>query len=460
MLEHIKEKKVLVLGLGKSGLSSARLLLEKGAAKVVASDSREIDFLGDEARELGQHDRVELVCGGHPETLLEGVSALIKSPGIKPQVPLLVKAEKARIPVFSEIELAYHFCSAPIVGITGTNGKTTTTSLAAEMFKKSCQGTVAAGNIGYPLCDAVRKVQEGGWIVAELSSFQLDNTVDFKPHIAVVLNITPDHLDYHGKMEQYVVSKKKILQNQGARDWAVLNWDDPAVREFAPFVRSNLLYFSLQESPRPGIYLEEGKIKLVWDEKKKEFCDIAEVCLPGRHNLENALAASAAAWAGGVQPEHIASALREFQGVPHRLEPVGEIDGVLFINDSKGTNPEAALKAFQAVEGPKILIAGGLDKGGEFSSMLRAMAGGALKKIVLLGETAPKMEIAAREAGINEVEIAENLPAAVNMAFHSAEPGDRVLLSPGCASWDMFRDYEERGHVFKKAFAALKEGRK
>lgn len=458
MSGKIKGKKVLVLGLARSGQAAVQLLINAGADKVIANDQKKTSLLQKEMGTLWEHSRVELVGGGHPESLLEGVSLIIKSPGIKPGLDLLQKARKKSIPVYSEIELAYHFCPAPLIGITGTNGKTTTVSLTGEIFRQQFKRVYVAGNIGFPLCEAVMEASGADFIIAELSSFQLDDIQNFRVHIAAVLNVTPDHLDYHESMEKYVEAKKKIFLNQTSEDWAVLNWDDPIVKAFSSEVRGKMLPFSRQEELTPGVYVRDDKIFINDGTTAKLLCSTNDIRIPGLHNLENALAAVAVSWAAGVKPEMITYGLKIFPGVPHRLEWVAEIKGVTFINDSKGTNPDATLKALKAFSGSKILIAGGLNKGSDFHPLVRALAAEGVKSLVLLGETAPLIASTARKEGFLKVSIVSDLPNAVLKAFESALPGETVLFSPACASWDMFKNFEERGEIFKSAVFSLKEG--
>lgn len=458
---RIKGKKVLVAGLAKSGRAAVRLLLKAGASRIIANDSKEFGLLQEETKEFLGFPQVKIVAGGHPESLLAGVSLIVKSPGISPQLPLLQKARREGIPICSEVELAFHFSPVPLIAITGTNGKTTTTALTGEIFTQQGTKVYVSGNIGFPLGEAVRQASAGEIIVAELSSFQLEDTQNFRAHIAAVLNITPDHLDYHKTMEQYIVAKKKILLNQESSDWAVLNWDDPRVRALAPYTRGKILPFSRKEALSPGIFLRDNTLyiqDLQAGSRPRMICRAAEIRIPGLHNLENALAAVAISWAGGVDVQKIARVLKTFPGVPHRLEKVTAIQGITFINDSKGTNPDAALQALRAVRGPKVLIAGGLHKGGNLQPFMQALAGEQVKRMILLGEAAPLLAALAREEGFSELEIASDLGTAVTHAFHAAVPGDTVLLSPGCASWDMFNNFEERGEIFKAAVLSLKEG--
>ena len=461
LLNGIKGKKVLVLGLAKSGRAAITLLLKAGASQIIANDAKGLSLLQEVCNEFKGFPQVEIVAGEHPASLLTGVDLIIKSPGINPRLTLLQKARQEKIPVFSEIELAFLCSPVPLVAITGTNGKTTTTALAGAIFKEQGLKTFVAGNIGFPLCDAVRQASPGEIIVAELSSFQLEDTQKFRAKIAAVLNLTADHLDHHGTMEQYIAAKMKILLNQKNDDWAVLNWDDPRVRALAVKTRGKVLPFSRKEVLSPGVYLQDGALYLDLQMEAGPFprlvCRKEEIRIPGRHNLENALAAVAISAAGGIDLKSMARALKVFPGVPHRLEKVTEIRGISFINDSKGTNPDAALQALYAIRGPKILIAGGLYKGGSMQQFTQALVTQKVKKIILLGQSASLFADQALKAGFTtEPVIVSDLETAVERAFQAAEPGDTVLLSPACASWDMFKNYEERGEMFKTAVLSLR----
>ena len=453
----IAGERVLVLGLGRSGRAATHLLLRFGADKITVNDNKEPNLLQEEMGELAAFSKVRVVAGAHRIELLEDISLIIKSPGINPRLPLLEEAKRRHIETISEVELAYHFCPAPIAAVTGTNGKTTTVALTGEMFRLQFQRVLVAGNIGFPLCEAVLKAGGADYMVAELSSFQLANVQDFRARIAAVLNISADHLDYHGSMEEYIAAKRNILLTQKSGDWSVLNWDDPLTREMSSFVQGYLLPFSRHVSLSPGVFIKDGTIHVNDGRLDFPICKAAEVRIPGDHNLENALAATAVSWAAGVEQEKIASALRFFPGVPHRLEAVAVVQEIKFFNDSKGTNPEATLKAIKALQGPKLLIAGGLNKGSDFYPLAQSLNEEGVKALILLGETAPILADAAQAAGFKPVYKVSDLHSAVRQAFNLAQAGDTVLLSPACASWDMFRDYEERGEVFRQEIMALRE---
>ncbi len=451
MLDRIRGGEVLVIGLARSGVSTVRFLLYLGAKKIIVNDNRQLFELGGEAENLQKHPQVTLVAGGHPTSLItERLGLIIKSPGVPPHIEILSKAKSFKIPIMSEIELAYPYIKAPIIGITGTNGKTTTTMLVSEIFKRRGGIKVfTAGNIGTPLSEIALEAGAGDIIIAELSSFQLDDIMSFRPCISVILNITDDHLDYHKTKEKYIGAKEKILINQGVSDTVVLNADDGVTSAMQYKTSARPVFFS-QFKPVEGFCIKNGHIGLLWKGRFNEVCLKEELILPGEHNLENCLAAATAAWAGGVDLKTIGEVLRDFNGVEHRLELVRTFKGVTFINDSKGTNPEACQKALEAFPGHnKILIAGGKDKGADFKELIRAIKNNKVKLLILLGETAEKIKREAQMAGYTDLQTVKKLEDAVTIAWNNAVQGDLILLSPACASWDMFSNYEERGRCFK-----------
>ena len=374
------------------------------------------------------------------------------------------------------MEVACWLSPAPIIGITGSNGKTTTTTLTGELLEAAGLRQIVAGNIGRPLCEAALEADAGQWLVAELSSFQLKGTELFRPRIALLLNIAETHLDYHGGMEDYVGSKQKIFANQTDEDTAVINWDDPACRALAGSLRAKLLPFSLFERLEEGVYVEppysraqdapesaaDRQIVLARKgEAALQVLPVSELGIPGRHNTANALAAIAASAAAGAAPELLAAPLRQFRGVEHRLEFVREAGGVKYYNDSKATNPVATTMSVGSLAAPIVLIAGGLDRGSDYMELLPLFRS-RLKALVAIGETRGKLAQVAALAGLVCVEIAEPvddaeslLHEAVRQAAALAEPGDAVLLSPACASWDMFPNYEQRGRIFKESAHTL-----
>ncbi len=449
MQELIKGQRVLVVGLARSGIAAVKLLAHQGAREIIANDYKKMENITE--LENIKDVPVTLVTGGHPLELLDqNVALLVKSPGVPPNLDIFQRARSLGIPVISEIELAYSFLRSPLLGVTGTNGKTTTTMLLGEMLKRGGWGNApVAGNIGLPLCSITEKVTSGDAVAAELSSFQLDDVKDFRPWVGMILNLSEDHVDYHGSVEEYHNAKSKIMMNQSLSDTAVFNADDSKVKPMAEKARGKVLFFS-KNKKLPGFCVFQKWVGLFWKGTFSKVCPWDELSLKGEHNLENALAASTAAWSGGVDLESIGWVLRNFSGVEHRLEEVREIGGVKFVNDSKGTNPEAAGKALTSFPEKKVLIAGGKDKGGDFEQLAGQIAQEEIKFLILLGETAPLIAREVEKKGFNDYEQVESLEAGVRKAWERASPGDVVLLSPACASWDMFTDFEERGRLFKE----------
>ncbi|UNC92876.1 UDP-N-acetylmuramoyl-L-alanine--D-glutamate ligase [Candidatus Contubernalis alkaliaceticus] len=456
---ELKHKTVVVIGMGLSGVSAARLLAQKGA-RVIINDYKSREELTPCLEALKPYPDIKIVTGGHPEGIVNtGTDLVVKNPGIPMDIKPLKRAGELGIKVITEVELAYLFTRAPIIGITGTNGKTTTTALLGEIFKEAGKKVYVAGNIGVPLCDIAEKASADSWIVAELSSFQLEGIEKFKPKISAILNISEDHMDRHETLGDYLDAKKRIFLNQKDNDFCVLNQDDLLLSEIAVGgqVKSQVVPFSRQRTYKNGIYVKDQHIVISKEGKLISVCPQGEVALPGKHNLENVLAATAAAYAAGIKPEIIGKTLRTFKGVAHRLESVGKFKGIVFINDSKGTNVEATIKALDSFSQPIILIAGGKDKGGEFNS-LSLHINKKVKHLILLGETSSKIIQAVENEGFTDYSRVQDLDEAVTMAYQLGKEGDLVLLSPACASWDMFRSYEERGNEFKRAVRSL--GRK
>lgn len=459
MIDLIRRRTVVVAGLARSGLAAAVLLAEKGAPEIIVTDLRPAAELQRELGILKKYSRIRPVTGGNPpELITPRVGLVIKSPGIPGTLELFKRAASLQIPVLSEIELAYAFMGAPLVGITGTNGKTTTTSMVAAMLVQArFNGALAAGNIGVPLCAAAGQVGPAGAVAAELSSFQLSDIDRFRPAVALFLNFEEDHLDYHGSLESYFAAKARLFENQHSGDFAVLNAADPAVARLGHRLSGTLLWFD-RGPVRCGAGIAGGQVTLFRaGAPVYSLCAVEEVALPGEHNLENALAAAAAAWAAGVSPRAIDEVLRTFQPIAHRLEPVAEIGGVRFVNDSKGTNPGAAIRGLRSFPGKKkILIAGGRDKGSDFSE-LAAVIREEVRYLFLYGESRDKLARAMERAGFGDYEQVESLEEAVAGARDAARPGEIVLLSPACTSWDQFADYKARGRCFKELVLNMAE---
>jgi UDP-N-acetylmuramoylalanine--D-glutamate ligase len=459
LIELIKGKEVLVVGMARSGVAAVELLAEIGAAKITVTDQKQPGELEAELARVAHYSTVTAVTGRNPSELVTtALSLVIKSPGVPPSLEMFTRARELKIPVLSEIELAYAFIKAPLVGVTGTNGKTTTTALITEILKEArFNPVVSAGNIGNPLSGLVGKIGSQGFIVAELSSFQLEDIDTFRPAVAVFLNFAEDHIDYHGSVELYYRAKARILENQTENDYAVLNAGDPAVASLQDKVRGQLLWFNRAPVPL-GVGLEKEMVMFYKPGYKPSLiCPRSEIALPGEHNLENALAASAAAWAAGADLQSIGSVLRSFRAIEHRLEHVVTLSDVDFINDSKGTNPGATIKALQSFAGKEIiLIAGGKDRGSDFSE-LAAVIKQEVRSLLLIGETSAKIARAVEAIGFKNYQELKTLDEAVFAAWAEVRPGEVVLLSPACASWDMFTNYEVRGNIFKELVHTLQD---
>ena len=443
---------VTVVGLARSGVAACRLLVALGA-RVTGTDARTAAALSPEARALAA-DGVRLVLESHPPETFAAAELVVVSPGVPADLPALAGCRARGVPVLGEIELAYRTMTAEFVAITGTNGKTTTTALTGALVAESGRPVLVGGNIGRPLAAEALDFPADGWVVAEVSSFQLETTHAFRPHVAAVLNVTPDHLDRHGTLAAYTEAKARIFRTQGAGDWAVLNADDPGAAALASRVRGRLLWFSRREPVTEGAWVRDGWVTLRVGGRDQAVGPVDEIFLRGAHNLENVLAATACAGALGIAPERLRAAIRAFRAVPHRIEWIRDRGGVAFYNDSKGTNVDATLKALAAFDEPIVLIAGGRDKGQRFDALTDA-ARGRVKAAIVIGEGRATLGPALR--AVTRVEDAGSMGEAVQRAAALAAPGDVVLLSPACASFDMFRDYEHRGAVFAEEVRALPE---
>lgn len=452
-LINFKNKHVLILGLARSGNASALKLSNLGA-HVTISDIRPKETF--ENTDILESKGVRLVLGDHPLTLLDNCDLIVLSPGIPNDIEILKEARKRSILVISELELGYWFAEPPIIAITGTNGKTTTTKLIGEILKNDGKKVTVAGNIGTPLVSEVEKAAENDYLVVEVSSFQLENILYFKPKISIILNITEDHLNRHKTFENYVNAKARIFENQTEEDYTILNYDDAVVRKLAMHAKSDVWFFSRKEKVYQGACIENDMIVIKNKGETYPIAKIDEIGIKGSHNLENALAAACSAYLANTKLSSIAETMKTFCGIEHRLEFVAEIDGIKFINDSKATNPDAAQKAIEAIEGPIILIAGGYDKKNDYTNFVKSFKG-KVKKLILIGETADAIEGAAIKQCFLNIEKADSLKEAVMRAYRAASSKDTVLLSPACASWDMFANFEERGRLFKEAVNSLKK---
>ncbi|MHB1404005.1 MAG: UDP-N-acetylmuramoyl-L-alanine--D-glutamate ligase [Desulfitobacteriaceae bacterium] len=439
-------KRALVVGAGRSG-QAAVLKLKKLETEVFLTDRQEREKLQG-IEELGL-DEAHLFLARVPEWEEIRAELIVLSPGVSPEQGFIQAALAEKVPVWSEVELAMRDSAAVCVGITGTNGKTTTTTLAGELAKRTGRPTRVVGNIGLAMSGQVEDLAENGIVVAELSSFQLEFIDKLHVQIGIFLNVTPDHLDRHHTLANYLEVKARLFENQTPADLAILNWDDPLVRSLGGEMKGRVLYFSSTSFLPDGISVWQDKIVYAEGGERTEIVERQALQLRGSHNLENVMAAAAAARELGLTWPEIAQVLREFPGVEHRQEKVGVFDGILFINDSKGTNPNASEKALLAFEDPLILIAGGKNKGLDFHEFMKLVKR-KVKHLVLLGQAAAEMEEAARDEGVERIVRASSLEDAVEKGIAEASPGDVVLLSPACTSWDMFKSYEERGELFKE----------
>ena len=432
-----KDKKVLVFGSGISGIGACELL-EKSGATVILFDGNE--KLHEEAirMKLPSASKAQILIGQISDEQLKELDLVVLSPGVPTDLPVVEKMKAAGIRIWGEVELAYENAKGDVLAITGTNGKTTTTSLLGEIMKCWKESVYVVGNIGNPYTQAAPKMTEESVTVAEISSFQLETIDQFHPKVSAILNITPDHLNRHHTMAEYIRVKELITKNQTSEDTCVLNYEDPILRAFGENLQIRVLFFSSERKLKQGLYLEDETI-----------CKTQDLNIVGKHNYENVMAAAGMALSYGVPLEKIQEAVKAFQAVEHRIEFVTEKSGVVYYNDSKGTNPDAAIKGIQAMSRPTLLIGGGYDKGSDYTEWIQSFDG-KVKYLVLLGVTKEKIAETARKCGFDNIIMTESLEEAVKVCAENAESGDAVLLSPACASWDMFPSYEVRGRRFKE----------
>ncbi|PEC49830.1 UDP-N-acetylmuramoyl-L-alanine--D-glutamate ligase [Bacillus sp. AFS077874] len=446
-ISNFQNKNVLVLGMAKSGYAASRLLKKLGATVTVNDRT---SFEQNEIAQKLKSEGFNVVCGEHPLSLVDDQPfCIVKNPGIPYTNPLLIEAVKRNIPIYTEIELAYLISEAPFIGITGSNGKTTTTTLALNMLQEGNKKPLVAGNIGTVACEVAENANEDNIIVTELSSFQLMGIESFRPKISLITNIFEAHLDYHGTKDEYIKAKANIFKNQTENDFAVVNFDDENVMAMASQIRAKIIPFSSTKIMQDGAYVQNGFIYF----KEKKVIEVEKIVLPGKHNLENILAAVAISKLLDVENDAIEKVLTTFTGVEHRLQFVTEINKRKFYNDSKATNILATQKAISSFQKPVILIAGGLDRGNGFDDLIPYFKN--VKKMVTYGQTAEKLIESAEKAGMKAVKSVDNVEDAVNEAFAHSEVGDIILLSPACASWDQFKTFEERGNKFIQAVHKL-----
>lgn len=446
-------KKILVAGAGVSGIGAAKLLLALGAQVILYDSNEKLDEKAVRSK-FASEDTIEIWKGELTKDMVSQTELCVISPGIPLEVPFVEVLKAAGVPLWSEIELAFRAGKGKLAAITGTNGKTTTTALVGEIFSNAVESAFTVGNIGIPYTQEALNMRDDSLTVVECSSFQLETIIDFKPDVSAILNITEDHLNRHKTMDNYARIKENIAMNQDQNGTCVLNYEDERLREFGSQLKIPVIFFSSVRKLDQGIYLDDDMIVLKRGDQVIDFVRTTEMNIIGQHNYENAMAAAAIAWAMGIDVEIIRKTLREFKAVEHRIEYVAEKQGVVYYNDSKGTNPDAAIKAVQAMNRPTILIAGGYDKQSEYDEWIGTF-GSTIKHMILMGVTAPKIADCARKHGFTDYEFVDSMEAAVKAAAQKAQPGYAVLLSPACASWDMFPNYEVRGRVFKDCVHTL-----
>ena len=454
---RIEGRKALVLGAAKSGIASARFLAEHGAT-VALHDKKPVEEWSDEARALKRSNQVGLISGEIPSWLLDQIDLVVISPGVPTNTIPARYVDRKDGEVIGEVELAYRFMKGRIVGITGSNGKTTTTTLIGELLKNSGIPAQVGGNIGTPLLKLAGTSSDDGWTVAELSSFQLETIKDFHANVAVCLNVTPNHLDRYESFTDYAAAKHRIFMNQTLDDVAILNADNEVTASWESGLKANVVMFSVQKELDEGLFLRGRDLVCRANGKEKVLTTRDEIFLRGLHNVENVLASLAAGLACGASPESMRETVRTFKGVEHRIEFVDEINGVKFYNDSKATSVDATLKALEALSegsGKIVLILGGRGKNAPYSPLIPLIEK-SVRKIIAIGEDAG--QIATQLDGHSDIEFAESFSEAVRRSFESAESGDYVLLAPACASFDMFKSFEERGTVFKQEVGNLRKG--
>lgn len=440
-------KKALVCGMARSGIAAAKLLNRLGA-RVTLQDMKKREEISADVLAL-EGEGIVLYTGANPDEIACAQDLIVLSPGIPCDLPFIAAAEKAGIEVISEVELAYRLTPCPITAITGTNGKTTTTTLTGEIMKTAYSGTAVVGNIGIPYSEEVERLTEKDWVVAEISSFQMEKAKEFHPHISAVLNITPDHLNRHKTMDVYIAMKERVFAKQTAEDFCILNHGDETCRKMADKTAAKVFFFDSSETLAEGIYLDGDAIEVRWGAINETLIHVDELQILGVHNYENVMAAAAMGICAGIALDTIRAVLKGFAGVAHRIEYVATVDGVDYYNDSKGTNVDASIRAVLAMKKPIVLIGGGYDKGSSFDEWTKLFPG-RVKHLVLIGVTAPKVRASAEKFGFTAISDCETFAEAVDLCREKAEDGDCVLLSPACASWGMFDNYEQRGDMFKE----------
>lgn len=447
------DKNIVIAGAGKSGIAAAGLLAGKSGSIVLYDGNEKLDK-AELAAKLPENFKGEIILGTLPEEVIAKTDLLIISPGVPTDLEFVKKLRAAGAEIWGEAELGFRFDKGRLAAITGTNGKTTTTALLGEIMKTQYEKVFVVGNIGIPYTCMASETTADSVTVAEMSSFQLESVVSFHPQVSMILNITPDHLNRHHSMENYTLAKANIMMNQTAEETCVLNYEDERLRELAKQVKARVVWFSSVRELEEGLFLKNENIVSRSGGAETVICSVHDLNIIGRHNHENVMAAAAGAMAMGVSLDHIREALKTFVAVEHRIEYTAEKNGVKYYNDSKGTNPDASIQAVKAMTTPTILIGGGYDKGSEYDEWIRSFDG-KIKYLVLMGQTAEKIAETAERLGYKNCVFVNNMEEAVRFSYENAEPGEAVLLSPCCASWGMFRDYEERGRIFKELVRSL-----
>ncbi len=443
-----ENKKVIIAGAGKSGIAAAELLSEEKADIVLYDGNEKLD-INDLKQKLGDNFKGRIITGVLPEEEINRCELFIISPGVPTELDFVEKIRKRNVPIWGEAELGYRFSKGRLAAITGTNGKTTTTALLGEICRTQYESVFVVGNIGNPCTSVARETRDDSVIVAEMSSFQLESIEEFHPQVSMILNITPDHLNRHHTMENYTAAKANIMMRQTADETCILNYEDERLRELAKECKAKVVFFSSLRVLEEGLYVENENIILAENGNKTVICSVNDMNIIGRHNHENAMAAIAGALALGVSLENIRKALKTFVAVEHRIEYTVTKNGVKYYNDSKGTNPDAAIQAIKAMNAPTVLIGGGYDKGSSYEEWIDSFEG-KVKYLILMGQTALNIEKACERRGFSTIVFVNSMDEAVEFAHKHTVPGENVLLSPACASWGMFTNYEERGRIFKE----------
>lgn len=447
-------KDILIVGMARSGVAAAKMLTRLGA-RITVNDMRTREQLGGALDALDGLD-ITWRLGEEPDAHIDGRDMIVFSSGVPFWKEWILKARGMGIPCVNELEVGYHVVRAPMVAITGTNGKTTTTTLMCEVARTAGMDAYAVGNIGLPVCAHALDVEPEGLLVAEVAPFQMISTIDFRPKVSMILNITEDHLNWFKTMQNYIDGKCLVFKNQQENDFCILNYDDEITRGLANRPRATVLFISHEIEPGQGAYVKDGEVHVKLGGEDETICCTSDIALPGEHNLENALAVILAARVMGIGTEPIVQTLKTFRGVEHRIETVRTVGGVTYINDSKATNPVAAIKAVRSMDAGTVLLLGGSEKDSDFLPLFEAFTD-KIVSVIALGETADRILAAARQAGYTEIEKADSFEAAVLRARELAQPGMYVLLSPACASYDMFDDFEQRGATFKQIVQEMTE---